>query len=102
MVTQTWQIAMLTMIVALLVRSFAAKRTQVAHWLWLIVVVKCVTPTLWGHSSRLFSQTQSAVAADDVPAIESAAISSSAEIMTEVADSSFADERDVCQLRQTR
>lgn len=61
-VTQAWQIALLTVIVGLVVRMFAAEKPQVACWLWLIVVVKCVTPPVWGHSFGLFSQIQSVVA----------------------------------------
>ena len=94
-VTQAWQIAVLTIIVALLVRIFAARRPQVAHWLWLIVVVKCVTPPLWGHSLGLFSQIQSVITDSDVQPIEPVATAAEAEITAEFSPDLFADEVDV-------
>lgn len=94
-VTQAWQIAVLTVIVALLVRFFAARKPQVAHWLWLIVVVKCVTPPLWGHSFGLFSQIQSVVADGDVQTIRAIAPAAEADTMADLTTGSFADEWDV-------
>ena len=45
--TQAWQIAVLAVIVGVAVR-FASKSPRAAHLLWLIVVVKRVTPPIWG------------------------------------------------------
>lgn len=55
-VSQAWQIAILSVIVCVAVRLFAPRRPRAAHLLLLIVTLKCVTPPLWGHSWALFSQ----------------------------------------------
>ena len=65
LVAQAWQIAVLAAIVAVAVRLLAARRPQLAFWLWLIVVLKCVTPPVWGHSLGLFSRIQTAMAVPD-------------------------------------
>lgn len=59
LVAQAWQIAVLTAIVAVAAKFLVSRRPQLAHWLWLIVVLKCVTPPLWGHQLGLFSHLQS-------------------------------------------
>jgi len=61
LVTQAWQIALLTVVVAITVKLLATKRPRLAHLLWLIVVVKCVTPPVWSHSCGLFSQLSSSI-----------------------------------------
>lgn len=94
-VTQAWQIAVLTIIVALLVRFFAAKTPQIACWLWLIVIVKCVTPPLWGHSLGLFSQVQTVVANGDVSTIETDAPAAEVGITARFAPGSSADDLDM-------
>ncbi|MBL8817266.1 MAG: hypothetical protein JNL58_14665 [Planctomyces sp.] len=56
--SQAWQIALLTVFVAFITRVFAKSRPHLAHALWILVLVKCVTPPVWGHSLSLFSQLQ--------------------------------------------
>ncbi len=56
--TQTWQIAVLAVAVGLCTRTIARNRPHLAHALWLLVLIKCVTPPLWGHSLGVFSQLQ--------------------------------------------
>ena len=60
-VTQAWQIAVLTILVALLSRTVIRHRPHFAHALWLLVLIKCVTPPVWGHSLGLFSRLQAVV-----------------------------------------
>jgi len=56
--TQTWQVTVLIVAVALLVRLAAANRPQLAFVLWLVVLVKCVTPPLWSSPSGAFCWLQ--------------------------------------------
>lgn len=56
--TQMWQIALLTLIVAVVVRLLSSRHGRLAYWMWLLVVIKCVTPPIWGHPLGLFSQIQ--------------------------------------------
>ena len=44
--TQTWQVTVLIVAVGLLARLVAANRPQLAFALWLVVLLKCVTPPL--------------------------------------------------------
>lgn len=55
-ITQTWQIAALAIIVATVVRIAARNRPHLAHALWILVLIKCVTPPIWGHSLGVFSR----------------------------------------------
>ncbi len=57
-VSQVWQIALLTAAVAFITRIFAKNRPHLAHALWILVLVKCVTPPVWSHSLSPFSQLQ--------------------------------------------
>ena len=63
-ITQTWQIATLAIVVAIVARFAAKNRPQLAHALWILVLIKCVTPPLWGHSLGVFSQLQAKFASD--------------------------------------
>jgi bla regulator protein BlaR1 len=63
--TQIWQIAALAIFVALIVRLVAKNRPHLAHAMWMLVLIKCVTPPLWGHSLGVFSQLQATFAHDD-------------------------------------
>ncbi len=65
-ITQSWQIAVLAVGVALIVRFVAKSRPHLAHALWLLVVLKCLTPPVWGHSLGVFSQLQALVAFEDL------------------------------------
>ncbi|HQZ66647.1 MAG TPA: M56 family metallopeptidase, partial [Planctomycetaceae bacterium] len=62
--TQTWQIAVLAILVAVVARFVAKNRPHLAHAMWILVLVKCVTPPLWGHSLGVFSQLQTLVEYD--------------------------------------
>ena len=56
--TQTWQVTVLIVVVALLARLAAANRPQLAFALWLVVLIKCVTPPLWSSPSGAFCWLQ--------------------------------------------
>ena len=56
--TQAWQIAVLAIMVACCTRTIAKNRPHLAHAMWLLVLVKCVTPPMWGHSLGVFSRLQ--------------------------------------------
>jgi len=50
------QIAVLAIAVTISVRLFFRERPHVAYTLWLLVLLKCVTPPLWGHTLAIFGQ----------------------------------------------
>ncbi len=56
--TQVWQLTLLIAVVALLARVFARNRPHLAHVLWLVVLLKCVTPPLLSSPSGLFCWMQ--------------------------------------------
>ncbi len=49
--TQIWQVTLLVVAVAVLTRLAMANRPQLAFVLWLVVLVKCVTPPFWSSPS---------------------------------------------------
>lgn len=63
--TQAWQIAVLAIIVACCTRTIARNRPHLAHAMWLLVLVKCVTPPMWGHSLGVFSRLQTLTVSDE-------------------------------------
>jgi beta-lactamase regulating signal transducer with metallopeptidase domain len=67
--TQIWQIAALAIFVAVIVRLFAKNRPHLAHALWILVLIKCVTPPFWGHSLGVFSQLQLQLTSDESSAV---------------------------------
>lgn len=65
LMTQTWQITALALVVAVVVKLGAKNRPHLAHALWVLVLIKCVTPPLWGHSLGVFSQLQAQLMPDE-------------------------------------
>lgn len=55
LVAQSWQLAALAIVVALCVRYAARNRPHLAHALWLVVLLKCVTPPVWHSPIGVFS-----------------------------------------------
>jgi hypothetical protein len=45
--TQAWQLAALAGLVALVVKLACRRRPHLAYLLWMLVVLKAVTPPLW-------------------------------------------------------
>lgn len=56
--TQAWQLAVLILIVWTAVRWIAKDRPHLAHALWLVVLLKCVTPPIWSSPAGVFSWLQ--------------------------------------------
>ena len=53
--TQLWQVTAVAAAVALLVKMGCRHRPHLAHALWLVVLVKCLTPPLWSSPTSIFS-----------------------------------------------
>ena len=66
--SQVWQVTLLAIVVALLVRWLAKDRPHLAHVLWLLVLLKCITPPVWSSPGGLFCWLQSDLGQAD-PAI---------------------------------
>lgn len=58
-ISQAAQVAALVLVVAVVVRFVARNRPHLAHLLWLLVLVKCITPPLWSSPTGLFSWIES-------------------------------------------
>jgi beta-lactamase regulating signal transducer with metallopeptidase domain len=56
--TQLWQVTVLILAVALLLRCASRNRPQLACVLWLVVFLKCITPPLWSSPSGAFCWLQ--------------------------------------------
>jgi hypothetical protein len=54
--SQLVQVTILIACIAVLVRCFARNRPHLAYCLWLIVLLKCVTPPIWSSPAGLFSR----------------------------------------------
>ncbi|MBC8876935.1 MAG: hypothetical protein H8E44_46495 [Planctomycetes bacterium] len=57
-VTHAWQVTALIVLTAVVIRLFARNRPHLAFVLWLLVLVKCVTPPVWSSPSGVFSWLQ--------------------------------------------
>ena len=49
--TQLWQVTLLAVVVAAVVHLAARARPHLAYLLWMLVIVKCLTPPLWSSSA---------------------------------------------------
>ena len=56
--SQLWQVTALIVVVAVVVRFVCRQRPHLAHLLWMLVIVKCLTPPLWSSPAGLFSWAQ--------------------------------------------
>ncbi len=56
--TQAWQVTVLIVAVAVMTRLVARNRPHLAHVLWLVVLVKCVTPPVFCSTSGVFCWMQ--------------------------------------------
>ncbi len=56
-VTQLWQLTLLIVIAAIFARAFCRNRPHLAMMLWLLVLVKCVTPPVLAAPFGLFCRT---------------------------------------------
>jgi beta-lactamase regulating signal transducer with metallopeptidase domain/protocatechuate 3,4-dioxygenase beta subunit len=75
--SQLWQVTALVAIVAVATRLVCRRRPHLAYMLWMLVVLKCVTPPLWSSPAGLFSWAQCRVErAESAPAANEAAVAS--------------------------
>ena len=56
--SQLWQVTALIALVTLVVRLCCRRRPHLAYLLWMLVVIKCVTPPLWCSPTGVFSWMQ--------------------------------------------
>src|SRR5690348_10943883 len=69
-----WQVTSLILVVALIARTIGPNRPHLASVLWLVVLLKCVTPPVWSSPSGLFCwlqgfESSAAVATPEAPYI---------------------------------
>ncbi|MGZ0170993.1 MAG: hypothetical protein ACKVHE_15670 [Planctomycetales bacterium] len=55
---QLWQVTLLMVLVAVLSRWLSRRRPHLSHLLWLVVLIKCVTPPLWASPGGVFCWLQ--------------------------------------------
>src|SRR5438132_854681 len=53
--TQIWQVTLVAGMVAAITKLLCSKRPHLAYVLWLVVLVKCLTPPLWSSPTGVFS-----------------------------------------------
>lgn len=53
--SQIWQVTALILIVRTFVAVFCKRRAHLAHVLWMLVIIKCLTPPLWSSPTSMFS-----------------------------------------------
>ncbi|MBN1910951.1 MAG: hypothetical protein JW818_14490 [Pirellulales bacterium] len=68
--TQAWQVTLLILFVAVLVRLIARRRPHLAHVLWLVVLIKCVMPPLVSSPSGVFCWLQPRILAASSESIQ--------------------------------
>ena len=59
LVTQTWQVSAVAVAVWLLVRLWGRDQPHLAHCLWALVLLKCLTPPVWSSPVSAFSWIES-------------------------------------------
>ena len=75
--TMTWQVTALIGVAWLFARCLGKQHPHVAHAIWLLVLIKCITPPVWSSPSGVFCwvQTQQPSAAIPIePASQATAI----------------------------
>ncbi len=65
--TQTWQIALLWLFVAIMLRSFVRNRPHLGHVLCALVLMKCLIPPVWSSPIGPFSWLASATQHLSIP-----------------------------------
>ena len=92
--SQLWQMTAVIVAVAVIVRVFCRHRPHLAYLLWMLVIVKCLTPPVWSSPSGIFSWAQVHIPSD--PIIE---VSTNETVV--LADTSPLDETDESLSTQT-
>src|SRR5690606_2723224 len=57
---QCWQVSLLILAVAIVSRLWGRNRPHLAHGLWVVVLVKAITPPIWSSPGGVFSWLQPA------------------------------------------
>ncbi len=57
--TQLWQVTLLVMAIGLIARFACQRRPHLAHLLWILVFIKCLTPPVWSSPTGVFGWLQS-------------------------------------------
>jgi beta-lactamase regulating signal transducer with metallopeptidase domain len=60
---QVWQVTLVILGAGLSTRLGCRRRPHLAHLIWLVVLVKCLTPPLWSSPTGVFSWTMPRIAA---------------------------------------
>jgi beta-lactamase regulating signal transducer with metallopeptidase domain len=73
---QLWQVTLVIAAAAILTRLACARRAHLAHLVWLVVLIKCLTPPLWSSPTGVFSWAmhRSAADAESVARIETSRV----------------------------
>ncbi len=58
--TQVWQLTVVAIVIGMLVKLVGGRRPHLAYILWMVVLVKGLTPPLWSSPTSVFSWTTSA------------------------------------------
>jgi beta-lactamase regulating signal transducer with metallopeptidase domain len=95
--TQLWQVTLLVLAVWLTVRYTARNRPHLASVLWLVVLIKSVTPPLWSSPSSLFSWLQASSPASEVLHTATTPVHQASTIRNSVQVAGFAE--DITDLR---
>ena len=56
--SQIWQVTALAAFVGVVTRLFCRRRPHLAYVLWMLVLLKCLTPPLWSSPTGCFSWAQ--------------------------------------------
>src|SRR5580658_6461273 len=56
---QLWQVTVLAAAICLATRIFGRHRPHAGYVLWMLVILKCLTPPIWASPVGLFSLAQS-------------------------------------------
>ena len=56
--SQFWQVSLLIVVVGGLAHTVCRRRPHMAHLLWILVIVKCLTPAVWSSPLGVFSWAQ--------------------------------------------
>lgn len=68
--SQMWQVTALLAIVASATRLVCRRRPHLAYMLWLLVLLKCLTPPIWSSPTGLFSWAQRRVMPAETGSVE--------------------------------
>ncbi len=56
--SQFWQVSLLIVLVGGIAHTVCRRRPHMAHLLWILVLVKCLTPPVWSSRLGVFSWAQ--------------------------------------------